>query len=237
MSRQSIVTLLTDFTLRDPHVGVMKGVILSISPDSRVVDLTHDVEAFQIGSGAFLLERSYRYFPRGTVHVGVVDPGVGSERRAVAAHVDGHFFVAPDNGLLTDVLREAGDRGQDVRIVQLTRGEYWLDVVSPTFHGRDLFSPVGAHLARGVPLEHLGEPCLEIVMLADRSPRRSGGGVEGKVIHIDRFGNLITNIRPSDLAGMPESEVRVQVKDLDPVRLCRTYSSVPPGETVSVVGG
>ncbi|HBE19368.1 MAG TPA: hypothetical protein DEG17_16930 [Cyanobacteria bacterium UBA11149] len=151
---QQIVTLLSDFGLRDVYVGVMKGVIAQINPLLTVVDITHEIPPQDIVAGRFNLMNAYSYFPKGTVHVAVVDPGVGSDRRAIAVQLESGFLVEPDNGLLSGVLSQ----NPPVKVVELTNPEYWLAATpSQTFHGRDIFAPVGAHLASGVPIEKLGK--------------------------------------------------------------------------------
>lgn len=189
----ALITLLTDFGLQDEYVGVMKGVISGISPDARTVDITHQIAPQDIVHGAFILAASAFYFPWGTIHVAVVDPGVGSGRRILAAAAGGHYFLAPDNGLLERVLG-----GQaDTRVVSIEHERYFLDPVSKTFHGRDIFAPVAAHLATGVPLDRFGPVIDRQTMVAGVVPRcrfSSENVLEGEVVAIDRFGNLLTNI-------------------------------------------
>lgn len=211
-----IITLSTDFGTEDPYVGVMKGVILGINPGVRLVDLTHSVGAQQVLEGSFLLGTAFRYFVEGTIHLAVVDPGVGSSRRALAVEAGGYYFVAPDNGLLTHVLaklgqmvRGSGDRpvltdvGPGVRAFSLTNPDYWLYPVSSTFHGRDVFSPIAAHLSLGIDLEELGEEVSSLLVFPLERPGREGGTISGRVIHIDHFGNLVTDIRIEDLPDEP----------------------------------
>ena len=202
----SIITLTTDFGLADGYVGMMKGVILSIAPTAAIVDISHDIPPPSPQDGgvrgvreaAYTLYAAYTYFPRGAIHVVVVDPGVGSERRAIALRTPQATFVAPDNGVLSYVV--AGEKVEE--IVSLTNPRYHLSPVSRTFHGRDIFAPAAAHLARGIPLAELGEPLTEIVTFPLPMPQpRPDGIIAGQVIHIDRFGNLITNIMSKDLTG------------------------------------
>src|SRR5215831_14066353 len=148
-----IITLTTDFGLSDPFVGIMKGVILGIAPEAQIVDISHDIRSYDIVEGAFLIHSTHEYFPEGTVHVVVVDPGVGSARRPIAAFRGGHFFVAPDNGVLSAVL--------DVEVYHITNRSLFLDSVSQTFHGRDIFAPVAAHIAKGTPIESVGPRILD----------------------------------------------------------------------------
>jgi hypothetical protein len=193
----------------------MKGVIDSIAPEARVVDLSHAVPPQDVRSGAFVLATGYEVFPEGTVHVAVVDPGVGSARRAIALAAGGYRWVAPDNGLLGYALAalaacgQLGGRwddgwwllGDDAQAVELTESRYWRPTVSQTFHGRDIFSPVAAHLACGVPLDALGPRIDRVQALAMPRPARTEHGWRGEVIYVDRFGNLITNLSMSELGG------------------------------------
>ncbi|MFN9428778.1 MAG: S-adenosyl-l-methionine hydroxide adenosyltransferase family protein [Acidobacteriota bacterium] len=225
-----MITLLTDFGTADHFVGVMKGVMAGIAPGVGLVDITHEVPAYGVREGAFLLEQAWRYFPKGTVHVGVVDPGVGSERRGIVVEAEGHLFVGPDNGLFSFVLG-AGK----VRVLE--REEYWLGERSETYHGRDEFAPVAAHLARGVKASRMGR----VVKDAMRSPglepvRLSRRAWTGAVLHVDRFGNLITNFRVSEFGEVRNRGFRMVV-GLEEVELyARTYAYCPPGE-LCVVGG
>ena len=213
-----LVALLTDFGLRDSYVGVMKGVMLSRKPDLRLVDLTHDVPAQDVRRGAFVLRSSVGYFPAGTVFLGVVDPGVGTARRAVAVEAAGYRFVGPDNGLFAWALRELAERnsvsltieadrlaiGHPGRAVELTEARFWRRPVSPTFHGRDVFAPVAAELAAGAPLERVGRPIDGLVDLPWPAVVRGADGcVRGEVVSVDVYGNLITNLRSGDVAPEP----------------------------------
>lgn len=187
-----VVALLTDFGLRDGYVGVMKGVIAAIASDVNIIDITHAIAPQQIASGAWILAASYRYFPKQTVFVCVVDPGVGSSRRAIAIHAGDWFFVGPDNGLFSAVLAERPIHAA----VALSNPLYHLTQVSATFHGRDIFAPTSAHLARGVPISELGTSLNPAILqrLAITPPVRQGNQIEASIVHIDHFGNLISNI-------------------------------------------
>lgn len=196
----TIVTLLTDFGLRDHYVGVMKGVILARAPHVRLVDLCHEIAPQDIHSAALLLAASYRFFPPTTVHVAVVDPGVGSARRPLAVETAAGRFVGPDNGVLGYVL----DEQPAARCVELRERRFWLSEVSQTFHGRDIFAPVAAALAVGVPLDALGPPVADPVRLAMPTVElQADGSRRGAVVYVDRFGNLVTNLRPADLGAGP----------------------------------
>ena len=218
----AIVTLLTDFGLADTYAGVMKGVILSRAPAVDVVDLTHEVAPGAVEPAAFLLEGAWRYFPEGSVHVAVVDPGVGTQRRRIALHSGSHYFVGPDNGVLSAALPEQarGHRAADedyamhsvalpdgVEAVVIENENLLLRPVSATFEGRDVFAPAAAHLASGGALLDLGRPIESLLAFpAFRAPAQDGR-IEGLVLHVDRFGNLITDIAAEDLPPSPSFTV------------------------------
>lgn len=187
-----VIALLTDFGLNDGYIGVMKGVILTICSDAHCIDITHDIAPQNVAAAAWILATAYRYFPTDTVFTCVVDPGVGSKRGAIAVHAGSWRFVGPDNGLFSYIYKE-----QTVQqAVALTNAAYHLPNVSSTFHGRDIFAPASAHIARGVPLDKLGAPLDPAILqrLDIASPVRNNDSIEGHIAHIDRFGNLITNI-------------------------------------------
>jgi hypothetical protein len=191
-----IVTLLTDFGTADYFVGALKGAVLAANPLARVVDITHEVPPFDVEAGAFTLRAAFETFPEGTVHVGVVDPGVGSARRAIAVEGRSHTFVGPDNGLFGHVYERAGPS----RVFHLTNANFFRREVSSTFHGRDIFAPVAGALAGGVRAEELGPEVFDFVRLPSAAVERAADGtLVGAVIHVDRFGNLVTNITPADL--------------------------------------
>lgn len=212
-----IITLTTDFGTADAYVASMKGVILSLNPQATIVDITHDVEPQNILQAAFVLNTACRYFPEGTIHVAVVDPGVGSRRKAIILKSNMALFVAPDNGLLSYIIDEHGRlHGKAARqlsstaelrhlphgleAVALTNQEYWLHPVSSTFHGRDIFAPVAAHLSLGVEANKFGEKLQQVHAFAIPHPYKNAKGeTVGRVLHVDRFGNLVTNIRSDDL--------------------------------------
>jgi S-adenosylmethionine hydrolase len=214
------IALLTDFGLDDAYVGVMKGVILSINPQAVVVDLCHQVAPQDVAAGAFLLATSYRYFPPTTIFVAVVDPGVGGARRAIALRTPHGTFVGPDNGLFGLVLADFGisagagtDRailsGSEVAGVILANPHYFQPRVSSTFHGRDIFAPVAAHLSLGVPLSALGPVLTDVVVMAPLRPCRRGLELVGHVVYIDHFGNAITDVTVQDLEGTDHLEIVV----------------------------
>jgi S-adenosylmethionine hydrolase len=204
-----LITLLTDFGIADYFVAAMKGVILSVSPVARLVDITHEIPAQDIGAGAFTLMAVYRDFPAETIHVAVVDPGVGSARRPVLVVAGGQFFVGPDNGIFSYVY----EREADCRVFHLDRAEFFRPSVSATFHGRDVFAPIAGALANGVEPAELGHEIKDYVRLPPLAPGRSeDGSLSASVIHIDHFGNCITNITRDHLTPqMIESGARLLV--------------------------
>ena len=213
-----IITLTTDFGMRDSYVGTMKGIILGITPEACLVDITHDIESHDIAEGAFALASSFRYFPPGTVHLGVVDPGVGSDRRPIAASDGRHFFVGPDNGLFSSCLDD------NAAVHQITNDAYFLTPVSATFHGRDIFAPVAARLASGLTLEAVGP--------AIRDLKKLTLGPSPCVSHIDRFGNIVTCLRSEDVT--PNPVLWISGTRVDSRR--KTYAEGRPGELFMVVG-
>ena len=230
-----VVTLLTDFGLVDPFVAMMKGVMLGINPALQVVDLCHSVQRQNVRQAAFMLMTSCGYFPRGTIHVAVVDPGVGTGRRILACRTERFYFLAPDNGLLGPVL----EREHPCQCVDVSNTEYFLDHVSRTFHGRDIFAPVAAHLSLGVPLEGLGEPVWPAELLHFAKPRRQDGEtVVGEVLYTDRFGNLVTNLHEDDtkqVAG-EDGSVHITVGGTTLEGLSLSYAAERPGILLALVG-
>ena len=207
--RVPIITLLTDFGTADYFVGAVKGVILNLSPQARVVDLTHDIAPQDIEAAAFTLLAAYKSFPRGTVHVAVVDPGVGSARRGIAVAAANQLFVGPDNGIFSYIY----DRESKFRIYELSNEEFFLETVSPTFHGRDIFAPVAAALSNGVKPAKLGPEVKDPVKLAPLMPELADSRILSRIIHVDRFGNCITNITPEVLSrGMIDAGAHLLVK-------------------------
>jgi len=220
-----IITLTTDFGLADPFVGIMKGVILGIAPAVQIVDITHEVRSYDVVEAAFVLNSAYKYFPAGTVHVVVVDPGVGTERRPIAAASRGHFFIAPDNGVLSFVL-------QTDPVFHITNKSLFQNSISRTFHGRDIFSPVAAHLARGTPIDSVGPRVLDFKRKPFPAPRPQGDRLVGTVLRIDKFGNIITNLRREDLT----KNFSIRVAGLSISRLCSTFAEAYPGEFLAFEG-
>jgi len=205
-----LITLTTDFGHKDPFAGIMKGVILGINPNARIVDLSHSIPAQDLTAGALVLSGSATFFPEGTIHVAVVDPGVGSERRTLAIESAGQFFVGPDNGIFTLALK-----GKEIgELVELSNDYYHIKPTSKTFHGRDIFAPVAAHLSLGVPVQKLGNTVKDYYRLDWPETIKAEGVIQGKVVYIDSFGNLITNIYEHDLKTFPSEDIIVTLGDL-----------------------
>ncbi len=234
-----IITLLTDFGLDDEYVGVMKGVILSVNPSVGIVDITHRINPQDLISTAYLIKSYFKFFPEGTIHIIVVDPGVGSDREIIAAKMCGHIFIAPDNGVLTLLCNECSV----LSAVRVENKKYFLRSISRTFHGRDIFAPVGAHLSNGVALTDLGTPVdgHRMTLLNIHKPYISEKGeLEGSIISIDRFGNLITDIDSMILEKFCNSDPgknpgfiigKHKIK-----RLVESYASVKPHESLGIIG-
>ncbi len=235
MQNRPCITLLTDFGLDDEYVGVMKGVILSVTGAVPIVDLCHRVAPQDVRGAALLLGAAYPYFPAGTVHVAVVDPGVGGQRRIVCLQAGDFLFLAPDNGLLSVVL----DREASVAAWAVTNSDYFLDRVGNTFHGRDIFAPVAGHLARGLAPHHLGPEiaAADLIRLSLPKPRKEGDTLAGEVVHVDRFGNLATNIPARLLAPWltDPKAITVQINDTTIRGLAVTYQQVPAGHPLALI--
>ncbi len=228
-----IVTLTTDFGLQDAYVGAMKGVILGIAPGARLVDLCHQIPSQDVAAGAFVLYSAYRCFPAGTVHVAVVDPGVGSARRGILVETPSYRFLGPDNGLFSPIYAAE----QVERIVEVRNRDLALPEVSATFHGRDIFAPAVAHLCRGVPVDAFGPPVSDPVRLDLWAVAVEAGGVRGHIVHVDRFGNGITNLSRSQIeATAGDRPLRVEAAERMFDRLSRTYADVPEGEALVLYG-
>ena len=227
-----IVTLLTDFGNGSPYVAAMKGVILSINPAAVIVDLTHDIAPQDVRAGALVWEEIADRFPAGTIHVGVVDPGVGTERAIVYARIAHQAFVCPDNGLLSRVALGA----RPSSVIRLENPEYWLSPVSMTFHGRDIMAPVAARLSLGLDPARLGGAQSGLVMLDWPAPSVLAGRIEGHVLRIDSFGNLITNIPSALLAEAAHELIHVHCRGERALAHVRTYGQGPAGALVSLIG-
>ncbi len=230
----TVITLLTDFGLKDGYVGVLKGVIWGIAPQAQIADITHQVRPQNVLEGALALGRVAAYFPAGTIHLAVVDPGVGTQRRPLAARFGEQYFVGPDNGLCTLLDESARQSGMRVQFIHLDRPQYWLPEISKVFHGRDIFSPVAAHLANGVALSKLGSPISDPKLLEIPHPKQVGDGWRGQVILVDNFGNLSTNLTRRELAGMSPMTVRIAGKQIR--GLVNTFGDAQPGDLAAMFG-
>jgi S-adenosylmethionine hydrolase len=229
-----VVALLTDFGTRDHYAGTMKGVILTICPDAALVDISHEIPPHDVLTAALELAAAYRYFPPGTIFLVVVDPGVGSARRGIAAETAEHRFVTPDNGVLTAVFRDAAPK----RVVELTERRYARPTVSRTFEGRDRFAPAAAWLAKGVELSALGRPMSGYQRLEIPAPQLTDAAVTGQVLRIDRFGNLVTNIdrRTVETMAKAGSGIQIEAGTHTIARLVATYAEAAPGEVCALFG-
>ena len=233
-----VITLMTDFGIKDGNVGVMRGVIWGICPTAQISDLSHMIPAQNIEEASYIFARSVPYFPKGTVHVVVVDPGVGTSRRPMAAKIGDWFYVGPDNGTISTLLEQAEARGWLMEFVQLDRIKYWLPNVSFVFHGRDIFSPVAAYLADGIPLRELGTPFTDPVRLKTPKPIELENGWRGEVIHIDHFGNIATNIRGEHLgeAMQQKENILVHLNGVEIEGMVNTFGERKPGDLVALLG-
>jgi hypothetical protein len=230
----STITLLTDFGFKDGNVGVMKGVIWGITPDIHIADLSHHISPQNVPEAALVLRRAAPFFPDGTIHVVVVDPGVGTERRPIAAQLGTHYFVGPDNGVVTMLLEHIEAEGLPISFIHLNKPQYWLPEVSSVFHGRDIFAPAAARLAVGVTLIELGDPIDDPIRLSLPKPVRTENGYRGQVIHLDHFGNISTNIRREHLAGKTVQNVHLCGVDIGAMVV--TFGERPSGELVALFG-
>jgi len=227
-----LITLTTDFGTSDHFAGVMKGVISGIAPTAQIVDITHEVQAFEVPDGAFTIAQTYRYFPKKTIHVVVVDPGVGSTRRPILAEMAGQFFVAPDNGVLSMIFSR-----EPAKVRHITNERYFRKPVSRTFHGRDVFAPVAAHLAKGVLPAKFGKPIDDHLRLSFEKPTRTGKrNWTGAILKVDRFGNLITNLHIDDFPDIRTRAFGLNVGLQIVTRLALTFTECAPGELFVLEG-
>jgi S-adenosylmethionine hydrolase len=232
----TIVTLITDFGSKDSFAASMKGIILKINQQAQIVDITHEIGPQDIWEAAFTLKTAYNNFPKGTVHLAVVDPGVGSGRRPIIVVTESYYFVGPDNGIFSLVYREA----ERLRVHHITAAHYFLPNPGPTFHGRDIFAPVAAWLSKGIPSGNFGDVVEDYVKLNVPVPKASEDGLEGHVIHIDRFGNVITNITYKDIQALvPEGSdpgpcsIAIAGKEIRGLK--KFYAESSPGEPSAII--
>ncbi|MBK8222350.1 MAG: SAM-dependent chlorinase/fluorinase [Candidatus Obscuribacter sp.] len=222
-----VITFTSDFGTNDGYTGAVKGVILSRCLDARIVDICHQIEPWNVASAAWIIASAYKYFPQGTIHIVVVDPQVGSSQRRILVVGDSELFLAPDNGILTLVMKEQANW----RAYELNKKEYWLPYVSNTFHTRDIFAPVAAHIASGIKPSEVGTeiPIESLARLENQEVSTVGGVINGRVVHIDRFGNLITNISNDRV----KPRANCYLDDLKVGTVNNTYSSVTEGMAVA----
>ena len=234
----SVISLMTDFGIKDGTVGVMKGVIWRICPAAQISDLSHMIPAQNLREAALIFARSVPYFPKDSVHIVVVDPGVGTKRRPMAGKIGDWFFVGPDNGIVTVLLERAEQEGWRNEFIELDRPQFWLQDISHVFHGRDIFSPVAAHLANGISLRELGSPLDDPVRLELPRPEKTNSGWRGEVIHIDHFGNVSTNIRTENLdeALKEKEKIRVRLREREISGMVNTFGERPVGELIALMG-
>jgi S-adenosylmethionine hydrolase len=226
-SDQPLITLTTDFGINDNYVGIIKGIILHLNPKARIIDISHSVPPFDIGAGRYLLETSYRDFPSGTIHLAIIDPGVGTKRKAILLETPEFFFIGPDNGLLSFL------PGKQIRrVFSVSSEKYFLREISSTFHGRDIFAPVAAYLSMGVSPAEFGPEMRSINRPRYRRYEKVGGRWTGRIIYIDRFGNLVTSFKGEDL---PDRAFHIYIGDRDIGGLRRTFGSVRHGNAVGYI--
>lgn len=229
-----IITLTTDYGTGDHLVGVLKGVILKINPDVTIVDITHEVTPFDLLDGALAIASAYAYFPPRTIHVVIVDPGVGTERRPLLVSGQNQYFIAPDNGVLSGVF----EKEQNFLVRHLTSEHYFLQPVSKTFHGRDVFAPVAAWLSKNWQPGSMGDEITDFKRFALPKPKEADGGLKGVILKVDSFGNLMTNFRAEDLPteASEKGEVKLQLGTYAVTRLVPTFASGNAGEAIAFVG-
>lgn len=227
-----IITLTTDFGHSDHYVGVMKGVILRIAPEAAIIDITHDLAAYEIAEAAFVVEQTYRYYPKKTIHVVVIDPGVGTSRRPILVEAAGQYFIAPDNGVLTPVMKNEKHKARELKAVK-----YFLNPVSRTFHGRDIFAPCAAHLAKGATPARFGKLIQNHMRLHMPEPTRTSKRAwTGSVLRIDRFGNMITNYSTKEFAWIESRPFEMAVGMRQVSRIALNYSDCEPGDLFLIHG-
>jgi S-adenosylmethionine hydrolase len=233
---RTIVTLTSDFGLADNYAGVMKGVILGVNPEANIIDISHDIRPYDLLEGALAIAQAYGYFPQRSIHVVVVDPGVGSARRPLMVSADNHHFIAPDNGVLSLVLA----RAEDATIRHITSTHYFLEPVSQTFHGRDVFAPCAGWLSRQVEPEKFGDIVTDCVRFSLPQPKKIGEKLlKGVVLRVDRFGSLLTNITPADapeLFTATPPPFKIVVGKAEVIKFRAAYAEGQPGEVFGILG-
>lgn len=230
----NLITLTSDFGLKDPFVGMVKGVIHTINNEVTIVDISHGIDNQDIFAGAFIISNSYKYFPKMTIHLVIVDPGVGTSRRPILVKSDGHYFIGPDNGVLSLVV----DGDSSAVIYEITEERYFLRSAGNTFHGRDVFAPVAGWLSKGCEPDNFGHKISDHIRIDIRRPFYDNGVLKGEIIYIDRFGNLFTNISSSDIAdrrhSVSESKVKIRFSECE-ISLRKCYAEAAFGEMAAVI--
>jgi S-adenosyl-L-methionine hydrolase (adenosine-forming) len=236
MVPQRMITLTSDFGLKDHYVGTVKGVILSVNPEVRMVDLSHSVQPFDVLDGALTIAQAYRYFPSDTIHMVIVDPGVGTQRRPILVTTEKHVFIAPDNGVLSLVY----EREERISVRHITSEHYFLQPVSATFHGRDIFAPVAGYLSKGVETAKFGDEISDYVRLAAPKPKAINERMlRGVVLKVDQFGNIITNITPAEAPALFQAQppaFKIMVGASEVVKVSQAYADGAPGEPFGILG-
>ncbi len=228
----AVISLTTDFGSGDHEAGVLKGVIWSIAPHAQIADLTHEIAPHDVLEAALVLWRTVRFFPDGSIHLVVVDPGVGTSRRAIAAQLGTQYFIGPDNGWISLLLDRANEHNQPTRFIHLNKPQYWLHEITNIFHGRDIFAPAAAHLAAGIRFEALGTSITDPIQIELPKPSRTPNGWLGQVIHIDHFGNLATNLKVNHLNATKEVIIKIKGKQIAGV--VSTFGERPVGSLVAL---
>ncbi len=229
----TIISITTDFGQENGFIGVMKGVIWGIAPNAKIADITHDIPPQNVRLGAYALWRVVPFFPSGSVHIAVVDPGVGTKRRPIGLRIGDQLYIVPDNGLITPILEDGEKSGQHIEIVHLNNPKYWLPDVSYTFHGRDIFAPTGAYLAHGVPLRELGDQIDDPIRMAFSRAEKTDHGYLAHITIIDVFGNLTTDLPAEKIAGA--KRIAVHFKNHIIKGLVFSYGHREPGELIALV--
>ncbi|MHB8174807.1 MAG: SAM hydrolase/SAM-dependent halogenase family protein [Nitrospirota bacterium] len=233
--KKNLITLTTDFGTKDYFSGAMKGVILGINPDARIIDISHEVPSHDIWSAAYLLGAAYEYFPQFTIHLVVVDPGVGSQRKPVLAVTDRHYFIAPDNGVLSFVYADPGFS----KVIHLTASHYFREGQGSTFNARDIFAPAAAWLSKGIEAENFGDEITDYVRFNIPCSRKEDNGVSGEIVYMDKFGNAITNVKSADIEELcaQGAQCGIEAGQLTLNEVSPFYSAIKKGETGAVING
>ncbi len=229
-----IITLTTDFGLADPYVAEMKAVILKINPDAKIVDISHQIQKFNMRMGAYILAAAAPYFPEGAIHVAVVDPGVGTKRKPIIIEAENGFFIGPDNGVLALAASKQGIK----HIYEITNPKFMLPKISTTFHGRDIFAPAAAFLSKGVPPSEFGSEIRKIVMSKFAKIVKKGNMLKGEVIHVDSFGNIVTNFTEKEIEWVGAKDTsKIKLKEYKlSLKLCKAYAEVEPQKPLAIIG-